>query len=116
LFTFACVASVRRIAAVSFIDTANPPESSDDELILDPLDNRFRLFCKLAFVCAKLNAADIDAAFVLIVIIVVFLYFVYAASAPPSDSLVFRCAVSPSPGFSRKFAFIHAFSLPSQLA
>jgi hypothetical protein len=41
-------------------------------LILDPLDNRFRLFCKLAFVLAKLSAADIDAAFVLILIIFVF--------------------------------------------
>jgi hypothetical protein len=39
------VASVRRIEADNFIDTANPPASSKDELIREPLDNLFKLRC-----------------------------------------------------------------------
>jgi hypothetical protein len=40
LFTLACVASVRRMLADNFIETANPPASSNDELIRDPLESR----------------------------------------------------------------------------
>jgi hypothetical protein len=70
-----CVASVRRIAADNFIDTARPPASSKDELIRDPLESRAKLLCRFVFVLFKLYAAHEDTIFVLTVIIPVFLYF-----------------------------------------
>jgi hypothetical protein len=57
------------MAADNLIDTAIPPASSTAELIRDPLDSRFRLFCRFAFVLSKLYAAKLDAVFVLILII-----------------------------------------------
>jgi hypothetical protein len=80
------VASVRRIDADNFIDTAKPPASSDEELIREPLDSLCRLFCRFTFELLKLYAARLDAVFVLILIIFVFLYFFFsfAASALPS--------------------------------
>ena len=80
-----CVASVRRIAADNFIDTARPPASSKDELIRDPLESRAKLLCRFVFVLFKLYAAHEDTIFVLTVIILVFLYFFCS----------FRAAVGP---------------------
>ena len=45
-------APCRTAAAESFIETASPPASSDGLTILEPLDSRFRLFCKSAFALA----------------------------------------------------------------
>jgi hypothetical protein len=50
----AWVASVRRIEADNFIDTASPPASSNDELIRDPLESLCKLLCKFTFVFPKL--------------------------------------------------------------
>ena len=41
--TLANVASVRRIDALIFIDTARPPASSADELMREPLESLLRL-------------------------------------------------------------------------
>jgi hypothetical protein len=81
LLTLAWVASVRRIAADNLIDTANPPASSTDELIRDPLESRLRLRCKLALMLFKLYAAALAAVFELILIILYSFTFIYAASA-----------------------------------
>jgi hypothetical protein len=69
------VASVRRIDADNFIDTAKPPASSDEELILEPLESLWRLFWRLTLVLLRLYAAMLEAPFILILIIFVFLYF-----------------------------------------
>jgi hypothetical protein len=103
------VASVRRIDADNFIDTAKPPASSDEELIREPLDSLCRLFCMFTFELLKLYAARLDAVFVLILIIFVFLYFIYCS---------FRTALGPfdygvrphPPGFSGKLLFISSDS------
>jgi len=81
------VASVRRIEAESFIETASPPASSKDELIRDPLESLWRLLCNCAFVLPTLYAARLEAVLVLMLIIFVFLYFLFlfAASVPLSD-------------------------------
>ena len=75
LFTLACVASVRRMDADNFIDTARPPASSIEELMRDPLESLCRLFCRFTLVLPKLYAAMLEAVFVLMLIIFVFLYF-----------------------------------------
>jgi len=81
LFTFAWVASVRRMDADNFIDTANPPASSTEELIREPLDSLCRLFCRFTLVLVKLYAAILEALLVLMLIILVFLYFICIAAS-----------------------------------
>jgi hypothetical protein len=56
----------RRAAALSFIETANPPASSAGLTIRDPLESRVRLFCSIEFDAARLFAAREAAAFELI--------------------------------------------------
>ncbi len=61
LLMFAWVASERRIEAASFIETASPPASSTELLILNPLESLVRLFCMLAVVLPNVYAAHVDA-------------------------------------------------------
>jgi hypothetical protein len=49
----------------NFIETARPPASSDGLTIFEPLESRFRLFCKFSFEAARLFAATVAAKFVL---------------------------------------------------
>jgi hypothetical protein len=72
--------------ADNFIDTANPPASSSEELIREPLESLCRLFCRFTFVLPRLYAAMLEAVLVLILIIFVFLYFIYCS---------FRAALGP---------------------
>src|SRR3954466_11875546 len=55
----------RLAAADNFMDTARPPASSDGVTILEPLESRFRLFCKLSLEAARLFAATVAAKLVL---------------------------------------------------
>ena len=53
-WTLAEVASVRRIDALIFIDTASPPASSKEELMREPLESRLRLRWRLTLVLLRL--------------------------------------------------------------
>ena len=66
LLTFADVASVRRIEALIFIDTASPPASSKEELIREPLERRLRLLWRLTLVLLRLYEANEAEVLVLI--------------------------------------------------
>jgi hypothetical protein len=48
------VASVLRIEALIFIDTARPPASSNEELIREPLESRLRLLWRFTLVLLRL--------------------------------------------------------------
>ena len=50
------VASVRVMAACSLVETASPPASSLEEVILDPLESRARLFCSIALLRVRFPA------------------------------------------------------------
>jgi hypothetical protein len=64
------------------MDTANPPASSNEVLIRDPLESFCRLRCKLVLVLLRLYAAAEEALFVLMLIIVVFLYLFVFTQLP----------------------------------
>jgi hypothetical protein len=91
--------------ADNFIETANPPASSIEELMREPLESLCRLFCRFTLVLLKLYAAMLEALFVLILIIFVFLYFFFciAASVPPRAVFLW-CPTSPSQVFLGYFA------------
>ena len=51
----------RLAAADNFIETARPPASSEGVTIFEPLESRFRLFCRLSFEAARLLEATVAA-------------------------------------------------------
>src|SRR5690606_9773708 len=61
-------ASVRLMAADSFMPTARPPASSAGLVIFEPLESRLRLFCRFALLALRLFFATVAAAFVLMTI------------------------------------------------
>jgi hypothetical protein len=66
LETLEVVAAVRLSAASKRSDTARPPASSEAEAIFEPLDSRWRLFCKSELLLLKFCEASVAEVFVLI--------------------------------------------------
>ena len=93
LDTPVAVASVRRIDALNFIETASPPASSKEELIRNPLDSRFRLFWRLTFVLLRLYEAS-EAAELLLMLIISFLC-IYCSVRAALGPLLVACLTSP---------------------
>jgi hypothetical protein len=75
--------------AESFIETAKPPASSNEELMREPLESLLRLRCRFTFVLLRLYAAVVAAVFVLMLIILVFLYFYLFVQLPRCFRAIF---------------------------
>jgi hypothetical protein len=63
---------LRLRAAVSFIDTARPPASSEASAMREPLERRAKLFCKRELLLLRLSAERDAAVFVLTTILMRF--------------------------------------------
>jgi hypothetical protein len=66
LETLEVVASVRLRAAAKRSETAKPPASSEAEAILEPLERRWRLFCRSILLLLKFWEARVAEVLVLI--------------------------------------------------